>query len=124
MSLIIAKTADVPTYVEHGAADIGVIGKDVLMEYGAQNVYELIDLKIATHFNSSSLNAEIIYQALMDSSYLKHIEWLKKQLQKTMSETVKKLAVLGIYPVILPKAGIFLWCQLPVHIDAAKLSQL
>ena len=85
---------------------------------------QLIDLNIATHFNTSHLNAEIIYQALIDSSYLRHIEWLKKQLQKTMSETVKKLAVLGIYPVILPKAGIFLWCQLPVHIDAAKLSQL
>ena len=32
LKFIIAKTADVPTYVEHGAADIGVIGKDVLME--------------------------------------------------------------------------------------------
>ena len=40
---IIAKTADVPTYVEHGAADIGVIGKDVLME-AQKDVYELLDL--------------------------------------------------------------------------------
>ncbi len=40
---IVAKTADVPTYVEYGAADIGVIGKDVLMESG-KNVYELLDL--------------------------------------------------------------------------------
>ena len=40
---IISKTADVPTYVEYGAADIGVIGKDVLMESG-QDVYELLDL--------------------------------------------------------------------------------
>ena len=39
----IAKTADVPTYVEHGAADIGVIGKDVLME-AQKDVYELLDL--------------------------------------------------------------------------------
>ena len=36
-----------PTYVENGAADIGVAGKDVLMEHGAQHVYELLDLKIA-----------------------------------------------------------------------------
>ena len=43
LKFIIAKTADVPTYVEHGAADIGVIGKDVLME--AQNdVYELLEI--------------------------------------------------------------------------------
>lgn len=43
LKFIIAKTADVPTYVEHGAADIGVIGKDVLME-AQKDVYELFDL--------------------------------------------------------------------------------
>ena len=36
-----------PTYVENGAADLGVAGKDVLMEHGAQHVYELLDLQIA-----------------------------------------------------------------------------
>ena len=40
---IISKTADVPTYVEYGAADIGIIGKDVLTESG-MDVYELLDL--------------------------------------------------------------------------------
>ncbi len=45
--ILILRASDVPAYVENGAADIGVAGKDVLMEYGAQNVYELIDLKIA-----------------------------------------------------------------------------
>ena len=40
---IITKTADVPTYVEYGAADLGVIGKDVLVESG-KDVYELLDL--------------------------------------------------------------------------------
>lgn len=40
---IVSKTADVPTYVEYGAADIGVIGKDVLME-SQKDVYELLDL--------------------------------------------------------------------------------
>lgn len=44
--LLILRASDVPTYVEHGAADIGVAGKDVLMEYDAQ-VYELLDLNIA-----------------------------------------------------------------------------
>ncbi|TWH52105.1 ATP phosphoribosyltransferase [Sporomusa sp. KB1] len=41
---IITKTADLPTYVEYGAADIGIIGKDVLLE-GNKDVYELLDLK-------------------------------------------------------------------------------
>ncbi len=43
IKFIIAKTADVPVYVEHGAADIGIIGKDVLME-SDKDIYELLDL--------------------------------------------------------------------------------
>ncbi|WP_127583190.1 ATP phosphoribosyltransferase [Paenibacillus koleovorans] len=46
LEFIIAKPADVPTYVEYGVADIGVVGKDVLMEEN-RNVYELLDLGIA-----------------------------------------------------------------------------
>ena len=41
---IITKTVDLPTYVEYGAADIGIIGKDVLLEE-RKDVYELLDLK-------------------------------------------------------------------------------
>lgn len=43
---ILAKPMDVPTYVEHGVADIGIVGKDVLME-ADRDVYELLDLKIS-----------------------------------------------------------------------------
>ena len=42
VQFIITKTSDVPTYVEYGAADIGIIGKDVLLESG-QDAYELLD---------------------------------------------------------------------------------
>jgi ATP phosphoribosyltransferase len=41
---VITKTADLPTYVEYGAADIGIIGKDVLLEE-SKDIYELLDLK-------------------------------------------------------------------------------
>lgn len=44
IKFIITKTVDLPTYVEYGAADIGIIGKDILLEEG-KNVYELLDLK-------------------------------------------------------------------------------
>ena len=43
LRFILAKPADVPTYVEYGAADIGVVGKDTLLEEGRQ-LYEVIDL--------------------------------------------------------------------------------
>ena len=45
--LLIIRAADVPTYVEHGAADLGIAGKDVLLEYGSSELYEPLDLGIA-----------------------------------------------------------------------------
>jgi ATP phosphoribosyltransferase len=45
--MIIIRGTDVPTYVRHGAADIGVVGKDVLLEHGAEGLYEPLDLGIA-----------------------------------------------------------------------------
>ncbi|MGZ8217323.1 ATP phosphoribosyltransferase [Methylomagnum sp.] len=45
--LLIIRASDVPTYVEYGAADLGVAGKDVLVEYDATGLYEPLDLGIA-----------------------------------------------------------------------------
>jgi ATP phosphoribosyltransferase len=47
VKLVIIRAADVPTYVQFGAADLGVAGKDVLMEYEGSGLYELLDLQIA-----------------------------------------------------------------------------
>ena len=47
IKLVILRATDVPTYVDHGVADFGVAGKDVLMEASTKNLYELLDLKIA-----------------------------------------------------------------------------
>jgi ATP phosphoribosyltransferase len=47
VKLVIIRSADVPTYVQFGAADLGVVGKDVLMEHEGEGLYELVDLKIA-----------------------------------------------------------------------------
>jgi len=47
IKLVIVRASDVPTYVEYGAADLGVSGKDVLMEHGGEGVYEPLDLNIA-----------------------------------------------------------------------------
>ena len=45
--LVIIRGTDVPTYVRHGAADVGVVGKDILLEHGAEGLYEPLDLGIA-----------------------------------------------------------------------------
>ncbi len=47
VKLVILRATDVPTYVQLGAADIGVAGKDVLLEHGAEGLYEPLDLEIA-----------------------------------------------------------------------------
>lgn len=47
ISLLIIRPTDVPTYVSHGAADLGIVGKDVLMENGSGDLYEPLDLDIA-----------------------------------------------------------------------------
>ena len=47
VDIVIIRATDVPTFVEHGAADVGVAGKDVLMEHGARGVYEPLDLNIS-----------------------------------------------------------------------------
>jgi len=47
VKLLIIRATDVPTYVQFGAADLGVAGKDVLMEHGGEGLYEPLDLKIA-----------------------------------------------------------------------------
>ncbi len=45
--VVIVRASDVPTYVQYGAADIGVAGKDVLIEHGSDGLYAPLDLKIA-----------------------------------------------------------------------------
>ncbi len=47
IKLVIVRASDVPTYVQYGGADLGVAGKDVLMEHGGTELYEPLDLKIA-----------------------------------------------------------------------------
>ena len=47
IKLVVIRATDVPTFVDYGAADLGVAGKDVLMEYGGQGLYEPLDLQIA-----------------------------------------------------------------------------
>lgn len=47
VKLVIIRASDVPTYVQYGAVDLGVAGKDVLMEHGGAGLYEPLNLRIA-----------------------------------------------------------------------------
>jgi len=47
VKVIVIRASDVPVFVQHGAADFGIAGKDVLLEHGANGVFELLDLGIS-----------------------------------------------------------------------------
>ncbi len=56
------RATDVPTYVQYGAADLGVAGKDVLLEHGGEGLYQPIDLNIAKCRMSVAVRADFDYQ--------------------------------------------------------------
>lgn len=47
LQIVVMRGVDVPVYVRHGAADLGIVGKDTLLEQGAEGIYEPLDLGIA-----------------------------------------------------------------------------
>ena len=60
--VIIVRATDVPTYVQYGAADFGVAGKDVLLEHGGEGLYQPIDLNIAACRMSVAVKAGFDYE--------------------------------------------------------------
>src|SRR5258708_19075733 len=47
LRLIVVRASDTPTYVQHGGADLGIAGRDVLVEHGGEGLYQPVDLGIA-----------------------------------------------------------------------------
>ncbi|MFW9616428.1 ATP phosphoribosyltransferase [Aquabacterium sp.] len=61
--VVLVRATDVPTYVEYGGADIGVAGKDVLIEHGGENLYQPLDLNIAKCHMSVAVRSDFDYAA-------------------------------------------------------------
>lgn len=61
--VVLVRATDVPTYVEHGGADIGVAGKDILIEHGGENLYQPLDLTIAKCRMSVAVRSDFDYEA-------------------------------------------------------------
>jgi ATP phosphoribosyltransferase len=61
--LIIVRASDVPTYVQYGAADLGIAGKDVLDEHGGEGLYQPLDLNIAKCKMMVAVRDEFDYEA-------------------------------------------------------------
>ena len=63
LRIVIVRATDVPTYVQHGGADLGVVGRDTLLEHGGQGLYQPLDLKIAKCRMSVAARAGFDYAA-------------------------------------------------------------
>lgn len=61
--VVLVRATDVPTYVQYGGADIGVTGKDTLIEHGGQGLYQPLDLQIARCRMSVAVRAGFDYEA-------------------------------------------------------------
>jgi len=61
--VVLVRATDVPTYVEHGGADLGVVGLDTLLEHGGAGLYQPLDLKIARCRMSVAVRADFDYAA-------------------------------------------------------------
>ena len=59
--LVLVRATDVPTYVQYGGADLGVVGKDTLIEHGGQGLYQPLDLNIANCRMSVAVRADFDY---------------------------------------------------------------
>ena len=70
--VVLVRATDVPTYVQYGGADIGVTGKDTLIEHGGQGLYQPLDLRIAKCRVSVAVRSDFDYaQAVRQGSRLK-----------------------------------------------------
>jgi ATP phosphoribosyltransferase len=61
LRVVIVRATDVPTYVQYGGADLGVTGKDTLIEHGGQGLYQPLDLQIAMCRVSVAVRADFDY---------------------------------------------------------------
>jgi ATP phosphoribosyltransferase len=61
LRLVLVRASDVPTYVQHGGADLGVVGKDTLLEHGGDGLYQPLDLRIAKCRMSVAVRSDFDY---------------------------------------------------------------
>ena len=83
----------------------------------------LTDLKIACAFSGGRLSAELLLAVLKDGAYRGHVERLRAKLAGAVSEVGMRLREAGLKPWVVPRAGMYLWCELPEGLDAAEIAR-
>ena len=83
----------------------------------------LAALKIATSFGSDRLGAELALTAAISRGERTRLEALRSRLARARELTIRRLENLGVRPWLVPRAGLFLWCELPDGLNAAEVAR-
>lgn len=73
----------------------------------------LTDLKLATSFGNNDASAQLVHRLLVDGSYRKHVETIRRRLRQAMAQCQRRLEACGFTPWLQPGEGMFLWMRLP-----------
>jgi DNA-binding transcriptional MocR family regulator len=83
----------------------------------------LVDLKLATSFGNAQLAANVVHRMLVDGTYRRHVDGLRARLADAMGDTLRRLTRAGLEIWTRPRAGMFVWAQLPDGLDAARVAR-
>ncbi len=101
VQVIILRPTDVPTFVQHGVADIGITGKDVLNEHGGSNIFELLDLGIAKcKLMVAGKNKAVLHKPHLKIA-TKYIKSTQKYYSKKQNiELIKLYGAMELAPIV------------------------
>ncbi|WPE17113.1 ATP phosphoribosyltransferase [Candidatus Thioglobus autotrophicus] len=102
VKVIIIRATDVPVFVQHGAADMGIAGKDVLLEHGANGLFEMLDLGIAKCKLMVAAKSEDYQQEGVLKVATKYVNSAKQYFEKQGQpcEIIKLYGAMELAPVV------------------------
>lgn len=102
IKVIIIRATDVPVFVQHGAADMGIAGKDVLLEHGANGLFEMLDLGIAKCKLMVAAKSEDYQQEGILKVATKYVNSAKQYFEKQGQpcEIIKLYGAMELAPVV------------------------
>jgi DNA-binding transcriptional MocR family regulator len=84
----------------------------------------MIDLKLSTCHSGSHLSAQMAHRVLSSGSYKRHVEALRGKLARDRALALARLRGCGLTPLLEPRAGLYLWAELPNGLDAAAVARV
>ncbi|MBB2158820.1 aminotransferase class I/II-fold pyridoxal phosphate-dependent enzyme [Gluconacetobacter sacchari] len=83
----------------------------------------LVDMQVATSFGGPSpVATEMIAMILEGGGYRRHMQEVRRRLERSRKMVLGRLDALGIHPWIVPKGGFYLWCRLPDGQDSTDIA--